>query len=185
MIKKILVVTDAQNEFINGALGNKECEAAVPNIVAAIESGEYQKVVVTQDTHDENYLNTQEGKNLPVVHGQPGTEGYQIHPDIVAALKENFKDEDVIVVKKPTFGSIDVGRVLQQLWCEMAIDGSEVEIHFVGFCTGICVISNVVIVKTFCPEARVCVIANACACVTPETHKTALNAMKTFQVDII
>lgn len=185
MVKKVLVITDAQMEFINGVLGNKECVAAVPNIVSAIKSGEYQKIVVTQDTHDTAYLETQEGKRLPVVHGQKGTPGYQIHPDIVAALKENYKDEDVIVVRKPTFGSIDVGKVLQQFYCEMANDGSEVEIHFVGFCTGICVISNVVIAKTFCSEARVCVIADACACVTPETHQTALHAMKTFQVDII
>ncbi len=83
MTKKVLVITDAQNEFITGALGNKECEAAVKYIVAAAESGEYYKVIFTKDTHTADYLHTQEGKRLPVLHGQEGTEGYKIHPDIM------------------------------------------------------------------------------------------------------
>ena len=79
MTKKVLVITDAQNEFITGALGNKECEAAVKYIVAAAESGEYYKVIFTKDTHTADYLHTQEGKRLPVLHGQEGPEGYKIH----------------------------------------------------------------------------------------------------------
>ena len=85
MAKKVLVITDAQNEFITGALGNKECEAAVKNIVAVAESGEYYKVIITKDTHTADYLDTQEGKRLPILHGQEGTAGYEIHPDIVKA----------------------------------------------------------------------------------------------------
>lgn len=184
-MKKILVVTDAQNEFITGALGNKECEAAVINIVTVIESGKYDKVIVTQDTHGKDYLKTQEGKRLPVIHGQEGTEGYRLHPDITAALKKNFNEEDVIKVRKPTFGSLDFGKVLQNIWDGAVEKGEEMEVHFTGFCTGICVLSNVVMAKTFCPEARVCIIENACACVTPESHKTAIEAMKPIQVDII
>lgn len=185
MVKKILVVVDAQQEFITGALGSKECVAAVPNIVKEINSGDYEKVIVTQDTHGADYLDTQEGKRLPVIHGQEGTEGYQIHPDIVAALKTNFKDEDVYIIKKPTFGSLDFGKLLKELYDKMSGKDTEVEVCFTGFCTGICVISNVVIAKTFCSEARLYVIAKACACVTPETHQTALNAMTTFQVGIL
>ncbi len=185
MVKRILVVVDAQNEFITGALGNKECEAAVPAIVAEVKSGKYVKVMVTQDTHEENYLETQEGKRLPVVHGQRGTEGHEINKDIIDAISDTFDTNDVIIVQKPTFGSADVGLGLKNLVKELSEDGSDVEIVFVGFCTGICVISNVVMAKTFCSEQRVCVIADACACVTPDTHNTALDAMKTFQVDII
>ena len=164
MAKKVLVITDAQNEFITGALGNKECEAAVKNIVAAAESGEYYKVIITKDTHTADYLDTQEGKRLPILHGQEGTAGYEIHPDIVKAVREQYAPENVITVKKPTFG---------------------MEVDFTGFCTGICVLSNVVMAKAFVPEARVCVIENACACVTPQTHQTAIAAMGPIQVDVI
>ena len=96
MTKKVLVITDAQREFITGALGNKECEAAVKNIVAAAESGEYYKVIFTKDTHTADYLNTQEGKRLPVLHGQEGTEGYEIHPEIVKAVREHYAPEQDI-----------------------------------------------------------------------------------------
>lgn len=185
MIKRIFVAIDTQNEFITGTLGNKNCENAVPVIVAEMESGKYIKVVLTKDTHNEHYLETQEGKRLPVVHGQKGTDGHEIHPDVAAAVSANFDEKDVTIIEKPTFGSIKLGEVLQELVAELSADGSEVEIVFAGFCTGICVISNVVVAKTFCPEQRVCVIADACACVTPDTHRTALKAMPTLQVDII
>lgn len=103
MTKKVLVITDAQNEFITGALGNKECEAAVKYIVAAAESGEYYKVIFTKDTHTADYLHTQEGKRLPVLHGQEGTEGYKIHPDIVKAVQEHYAPEQILTVKKTYF----------------------------------------------------------------------------------
>lgn len=99
MTKKVLVITDAQNEFITGALGNKECEAAVKYIVAAAESGEYYKVIFTKDTHTADYLYTQEGKRLPVLHGQEGTEGYKIHPDIVKAVQEHYAPDQILTVK--------------------------------------------------------------------------------------
>ena len=123
MTKKVLVITDAQNEFITGALGNKECEAAVKNIVAAAESGEYYKVIITKDTHTADYLNTQEGKRLPVLHGQEGTEGYKIHPDIVKAVQEHYAPENVITVKKPTFGSPEFGKLLKTIWEEVTAAG--------------------------------------------------------------
>lgn len=191
MAKKVLAIIDVQEEFVSGALGNKECEAAVKNIVAAVESGEYDKVIFTRDTHGEDYLNTQEGKRLPVVHGQEGTEGYELNSAIRKAVQEHYAAEDVIIVKKPTFGSLDFGRELRKIWDEAAENAAPasgeylMEVDFTGFCTGICVLSNVVIAKTFVPEARVCVIEKACACVTPETHKTAIAAMGPIQVDII
>ena len=191
MAKKVLAIIDVQEEFVSGALGNKECEAAVKNIVAAVESGEYCKVIFTRDTHSADYLNTQEGKRLPVVHGQEGSEGYELNRDIWKAVQENYASEDIVIVKKPTFGSLDFGNELKKIWDEAAgnaIPASGeylMEVDFTGFCTGICVLSNVVIAKTFVPEARVCVIEKACACVTPETHKTAIAAMGPIQVDII
>lgn len=185
-MRKYLVITDAQNEFVTGALGNKDCEAAVPNIVAAVKSGEYAKIFITKDTHTENYMDTQEGKRLPVLHGQEGSEGYELNADIDTAVKENYNESDVILIKKPTFGSIDFGQALKTVVeADKKENNQEIEIHFTGFCTGICVLSNVVMAKTFCPEERVCVIENACACVTPDTHKTAIAAMGPIQVDVI
>jgi nicotinamidase/pyrazinamidase len=185
------VITDAQNEFITGALGNKECEAAVKYIVAAAESGEYYKVIFTKDTHTADYLHTQEGKRLPVLHGQEGTEGYKIHPDIVKAVQEHYAPEQILTVKKPTFGSLDFGNTLKAVWEEVTAAGEaaegeySMEVDFTGFCTGICVLSNVVMAKAFVPEARVCVIEKACACVTPQTHQTAIAAMGPIQADVI
>ena len=186
-MKKYLVITDAQNEFVTGALGNEECVKAVPNIVDAVNNGEYSRIFITKDTHTNNYLNTQEGRRLPVLHGQEGSEGYELNADIAAAVEKNYTDKQVKLVKKPTFGSLDFGNAVKAAVEEDKKENQaeEIEIHFTGFCTGICVLSNVVMAKTFCPEERVCVIENACACVTPDTHKTAIEAMKTIQVDII
>lgn len=191
MAEKVLAIIDVQEEFVSGALGNKECEAAVKNIVAAVESGEYDKVIFTRDTHGKDYLNTQEGKRLPVVHGQEGTEGYELNSTIWKTVQEHYAAEDIIIVKKPTFGSLDFGKELRKIW-DVASENLApapgeylMEVDFTGFCTGICVLSNVVIAKTFVPEARVCVIEKACACVTPDTHKTAIAAMGPIQVDII
>lgn len=148
-------------------------------------------MIITKDTHTADYLDTQEGKRLPILHGQEGTEGYEIHPDIVKAVQEHYAPENVITVKKPTFGSPEFGKLLKTIWAEVTAAGEAaegeypMEVDFTGFCTGICVLSNVVMAKAFVPEARVCVIENACACVTPQTHQTAIAAMGPIQVDVI
>lgn len=175
MAKKILVVVDAQNDFITGSLGNKECDAATNVIADEIKSGKYDKVVFTRDTHAENYLNTQEGKKLPVPHCIKGTQGWEVD----RRLKDAMDGNNMTYVDKPTFGSKELGNLLA------AYDDIDTEIYFCGFCTGICVISNVVIAKTFCKEAEVFVIEKACACVTPESHKTAIEAMKMLQVTVV
>lgn len=179
---RILMVIDTQNDFITGALGNKECEATVPKIVEVIKSGKYDSAILTMDTHAENYLNTQEGKKLPVSHCIRNTEGWQINKDIMNAVRENFRPSEIETFEKPTFGSIGLISKYQRLW---NMYGPNVEIDFVGFCTGICVLSNVAIAKAALPEAKICVIEDACACVTPETHKTAIEAMKLIQVDML
>ncbi len=185
-MKKILVLTDTQNDFTYGVLGNSECQKTLPVITQIIKNGSYDMVYATRDTHDSNYLNTQEGRKLPVIHTVEGTKGWEIHADIMAALSGKFGEklnEKFVLVNKGQFGSLELAEKIAD-YCQEFPD-EKTEIHFTGFCTGICVISNVMIVKARLPEVKVCVIENACACVTPETHKTAIEAMKTCQVDII
>lgn len=179
-MKKILVIVDMQNDFLTGVLGNSECEATVPEVVKVVKTGEYDYIFLTRDTHGENYLNTQEGKKLPVEHCLKGTEGWEVNAEVTAAVKES--GVPYAYVDKPTFGSVVLGNLLKEKCEEL---GAETEINFVGVCTGICVISNVMIAKGNLPETPVKVIEKACACVTPQSHTTALEAMKTCQVDVI
>lgn len=167
---KILVVVDMQNDFIDGALGSPEAVAIVPYVKSLIESFD-GKVYFTRDTHTENYMDTQEGKNLPVPHCIKGTQGWQIRDELDSLRKTQAID-------KVTFGSSELVNVLS--------DEKDVEsITFIGLCTDICVISNVMITKAYFPEIPLIVDAKACAGVTPESHKTALDAMKMCQVKII
>lgn len=179
-MKKVLVVVDIQNDFITGPLGNAECRAVVPKVTDVIRYGEYDEIYATRDTHDEDYLKTQEGKKLPVLHCIRGTDGWGIHPIVADAIRSCGKKHKII--DKETFGSLFLGQILQQ---EYLLEQGDLEIDFVGVCTGICVISNVLIAKAALPEAKICVIEDVCACVTPESHKTAIEAMKMCQVDII
>ena len=167
---KYLIVVDMQNDFIDGALGTKEALAIVPYVKSVIENFD-GKVLFTRDTHLENYMETQEGKNLPVPHCIKGTEGWQIRAELDALRKTEAID-------KVTFGSKDLVAVL----------GNEDDIEsieFIGLCTDICVISNVMLVKAFYPEIPLIVDAKACAGVTPQSHKNALEAMKVCQVTVI
>lgn len=174
MANKILVVVDMQNDFIDGALGTAEAVAIVPNVVEKIENFEGY-VIFTQDTHFEDYLDTQEGKNLPVKHCIKGTHGWEINGDVVAALN---KANTIASFEKSTFGSVKLGRYLD------AIDSFS-EITFIGLCTDICVISNALLVKAHFPEVSIKVDAKCCAGVTPESHNNALEAMKMCQIEII
>lgn len=181
-MEKVLVIVDMQNDFITGCLGNKECEKVVPKIVELVKSGTYAHVFLTKDTHHDSYLDTEEGKKLPVPHCIRETEGWEINPDIMFAVKSVYEEKNITIIEKETFGSLILGETLKT-YCEKS--DNQVEIDFVGVCTGICVISNVLIAKASCPEEKICVIEQACACVTPESHKNAIEAMKTTQVDII
>ena len=168
-MSKILIVVDMQNDFIDGALGTKEAVAIVPYVKEVVENFE-GKVLFTRDTHFENYMDTQEGKNLPVPHCIKGTDGWQI----CAVLEELRKTE---AIDKVTFGSKDLAEILKQ---EENIE----EITFVGLCTDICVMANAVLLRTAMPNTPITVIASCCAGSTPEAHKTALEAMKSLQIDI-
>lgn len=182
-MKKLLIVVDMQKDFTSGVLGNDACEAAVGKVADVIKAHTYDKIYLTMDTHrPDQYLSTQEGRKLPVPHCLKGTDGWQIRDEIMGVMKETYSGCEYEILNKHSFGSLLLGNILQT---EYLTDQEDLQIDFVGVCTGICVISNVLIVKAALPEARICVIENACACVTPESHKTAIAAMKMCQVDII
>ena len=169
-MSKILIVMDMQNDFIDGALGTKEAAAIVPYVKDVIESFD-GKVYFTRDTHFENYMETQEGANLPVPHCIKGTDGWQIRAELDALRRTEAID-------KLTFGSSALVDVLK---AEKDIES----ITFVGLCTDICVISNAMVVKAFFPEVPLIVDAKGCAGVSPESHQRALEAMKVCQIKII
>ena len=169
----VLVVVDMQNDFIDGALGTTEAVAIVPSVREKIASFE-GKVIFTRDTHSEDYLDTQEGRILPVKHCIKGTEGWQIRKE----LEELRKTE---AVDKPSFGSIELGRMLAQADAEEKISS----VTLIGLCTDICVISNAMIIKAFLPEVPVIVDASCCAGVSPASHENALDAMQTCQIGIV
>lgn len=180
-MRRILVVVDMQNDFTTGVLGNKECESVISKVLDVINQGEYDTFFLTRDSHGADYMNTQEGRKLPVPHCIRDTDGWQVVPCIEEACRAKCKE--MYFIDKPVFGSMELGERLRDLYMNYHEEG--ITIDFVGVCTGICVISNVFIAKAGCPEAAVRVIADACACVTPKSHETALEAMKTCQVDII
>ena len=171
-MQNVLVVVDMQNDFIDGALGTKEAVAIVPNVKAKIENFE-GTVLFTRDTHYEDYMETQEGKNLPVPHCIKGTEGWMIRSELDVLRKTPAID-------KVTFGSSFLPEKLLSL---NAVDPIE-SITFIGLCTDICVISNTLLLRAFLPEVEIKVDASCCAGVTPESHKTALEAMKACQIVI-
>lgn len=166
----ILVVVDMQRDFIDGALGTPEAVSIVPYVKQVIERFD-GKVFFTRDTHFANYMDTQEGKNLPVEHCIKDTPGWEIHPDL-----ESLRKTDAI--DKLTFGSSELPKVLAR---EENIES----ITFIGLCTDICVISNAMVTKAFFPEIPLIVDARACAGVTPQSHKNALEAMKMCQIAVV
>jgi nicotinamidase/pyrazinamidase len=173
----VLVVVDMQNDFVDGTLGTSEAVAIVPKVAAKMRafSG---RVICTRDTHETNYLETQEGKHLPVEHCVRGTAGWQLTPDIEAERKE-------MPVDKPTFGSAALGQLLKAQDEDLRAKGDRIEkITLVGLCTDICVISNALLLKAFLPECEIAVDAACCAGVTPASHRTALEAMKACQITV-
>lgn len=173
-MRKLLLVIDMQKDFIDGALGTAEAVKIVDRVVGEIGKYPPENVFATRDTHPENYLDTQEGRNLPVVHCVKGTPGWALDEKVAAALGS------AEIIDKPTFGSV----VLAEKIAELA-KKEDLEITLVGLCTDICVVSNALLVKAFLPETPVRVIADACAGVTPESHAAALQTMKMCQVAIV
>lgn len=180
---EILIVVDMQNDFVDGALGTKEAVAIVPKVAEKIRlfmDGADRRVLYTRDTHEEDYLDTQEGRHLPVRHCIRGTKGWEICPEIELLRKEQPID-------KPTFGSPVLGQLLKAQDEDLKKQGKEgiTSVTLVGLCTDICVISNALLVKAFLPEIPVIVDASCCAGVTVESHQNALQAMNMCQIQIV
>ena len=173
-MRKLLVVIDMQTDFIDGALGTKEAEAILDNVKAKISSYPVEDIFVTMDTHGKDYLQTQEGRFLPVEHCVKGTSGWQLHPILAEALK------DARIFEKPTFGSVKLARALQKISCE-----EPVSIELIGLCTDICVVSNALLFKAFMPEVPIAADVSCCAGVTPEKHRAAIETMRSCQIEII
>jgi len=172
----ILVVVDVQNDFVTGPLGSAGAASIVTpvkeKILAAKAAGE--KLIFLRDTHEANYMETQEGRRLPVPHTIRGTDGWQI----VDELKPMTDGE--LVIDKPIFGSVELGEVLRALDKEETVE----QVTLVGIYTDICVIANAMIAKVFLTEARIVVDASCCAGITDEAHHTALAAMQSCQIDV-
>lgn len=170
-MKKILVVVDMQNDFIDAALGTPEAVGIVDTVVEKIKAYNTENIYATRDTHTDNYLETQEGKNLPVAHCIKGTYGWEINEKVAAAL-ENAK-----VIDKPTFGSEVLVEELKKRAAK-----EEIAIEIVGLCTDICVVSNALLLKAALPEVKISLDSSCCAGVTPESHQAALLTMKMCQI---
>lgn len=172
-MKKLLVVVDMQNDFIDGALGTPEAVQIVSNVKSKIESHkkENASIIFTRDTHQKDYLQTQEGKNLPVEHCIEGTEGHKI--------STSLDTQGSLIFDKGAFGSLDLANHIASL--PETFD----EIELVGLCTDICVVSNALILKAAFPETKLTVDASCCAGVTVESHQAALKTMAMCQVNIL
>jgi nicotinamidase-related amidase len=174
-MKKVLVVVDMQNDFVDGALGSREAVAIVPAVVKKI-SGFDGDIFVTYDTHFENYMETAEGKKLPVPHCIKGTKGWELNGEVEAALAE----KEYTAVEKNTFGSVDLPGLIGE-----TVGDEDFTVELVGLCTDICVVSNALIIKANFPETPISVDSACCAGVTPEKHDAALETMASCHIDII
>ena len=173
-MKRFLVVVDMQKDFVDGALGSKEAVAIVPAVVEKIKAFDGE-IFVTFDTHFENYMDTQEGKFLPVPHCVKNRAGWRLDQDVAAALAE----KPYTPVEKITFGSTALPELIAR-----AAGEEDFSIELIGLCTDICVVSNALLLKAHFPEAPICVDAACCAGVTPEKHATALETMRSCQIEI-
>ncbi len=191
-VEKILVVVDMQKDFIDGTLGTKEAIAITDNVLKKIITyKEYEeknpkttKIFATRDTHDYDYMKTQEGKNLPVEHCIEGTPGWQIDSKLSTILN----DANAEIIDKPSFGSVVLAQRIRELadtYFRQNGGTLDFTVEFVGLCTDICVVSNVLMAKAFSPEIKMIVDSSCCAGVTPEKHLAALETMRSCQVEII
>ena len=172
-MRKILIVIDMQNDFIDAALGTKEAVSIVEAVKEKIRSYPAADVIATMDTHRENYMETQEGRYLPVPHCIRGTDGWKIRPDIEILL------DGAKIYEKPTFGSVKLAADLKAL-----SEQEEIELELIGLCTDICVVSNALLLKASMPEVKIAVDAACCAGVTPEKHLAALETMRSCQIQV-
>lgn len=174
-MKNFLVVVDMQKDFVDGSLGTIEAQGIVRNVCEKIKGFEGE-IIVTFDTHNENYLDTAEGKKLPVKHCIKGTKGFELDENVKSALA----GKDYTIVEKPTFGSVKLPEIIRE-----KAQGEDFSVEFVGLCTDICVVSNALLIKANFPEAEIFVDSSCCAGVTVESHNCALNTMRSCQINVI
>jgi nicotinamidase-related amidase len=192
-MKKVLVIVDMQNDFVDGALGTAEAQVIAPKVADYIREHADKDTILlfTKDTHNMDYMETLEGKNLPVAHCIKDTTGWELAPVIAEALYDTREKYDSFnsyfpyvsdhVIKKPTFGSLDFQNLLYVIDSECPVK----EITLMGLCTGICVLSNAILAKATLPDVPVRVVEDCCACVSPKSHETAIEAMKMCQIEIV
>ena len=186
-MKNLLICIDVQNSFIDGELGNEQAVDTVPNIVKKIEGFNNGIIITTQDTHSDNYMETPEGKNLPVPHCIKGTEGWEINSDVMNAINNRLSIDGVTYmnINKPTFGSVELANMVNMF---VNSTDEDVNIEICGFCTDICVVSNAMLIKTMLYDlnrVNISIINDCCAGVTPEKHNAALEVMKSCQINVI
>ena len=174
-MKRFLVAVDLQKDFMDGALGSPEAVAMIPAAAKKIRRFDGE-IFVTLDTHFENYMETAEGKKLPVPHCIKGTPGWELDRKIKKALEK----KSYVAVEKNTFGSVGLPALIAE-----AAAGEEFSVEVIGLCTDICVVSNALIIKANFPEAEISVDPACCAGVTPEKHEAALETMRSCQIDMI
>ena len=189
--KKILCIIDMQNDFLTGSLGGEHCRKAIPECVRLLQEEKWEKVFITIDTHDEDYLNTLEGKKLPVVHCLRDTWGQKVCREIADVVNQMKHVEEIPSnermfgeEEKGTFGSFnlsfDMGRHVKGL-----DNGDGAEIHMCGVCTSICVLANAVLLRATHPNAKIVIHADACGDVNEEMHRHALSCLQAQQCDIV
>ena len=184
-MKKILVIVDMQNDFITGSLGSLECQCIVPAVVNKLKESLKNEdwIIFTRDTHNKDYLNTSEGKKLPVEHCIKGTPGHDIIPELWNEwCSIGVYNSYMHIFDKPIFGSLELMEALGKV--EQIVKG-EWEIEFCGVCTDICVVSNVLMAKSFYPDAKISVNPRLCAGTSINNHLSAIDVMRSCQIDII
>ena len=199
-MNEILVVVDAQKDFVSGVLGSQAAIDALPHVCAAIRDPRYESIFVTMDTHKaETYKHTLEGELLPVAHTLVGTPGWELETSVLEALRDTG-DRCVVQIPKRTFGYVNIVHPILDRFAWQAekdyndlttdeqyvmCDNADLSITIVGYCTDICVVSNALILRAFFPNAPIRVIAKACAGSSPERHRAALETMKSCQIEVI
>jgi nicotinamidase-related amidase len=185
-MKKILIVVDMQNDFINGSLGSEGAQAIVKNVVNKIKNFDGEAIIKTMDSHEDNYLETQEGKNLPIEHCILTSNGWHINGEVEDAICEFARTKGIVrTVIKTTFGAKTLPSFIEDIMHLKAMQEKNLEIELVGLDTDICVISNALLIKAFFPEAKMKIDHSCCAGTSAIAHGAALTVAESCQIEVI
>lgn len=188
---KVLICIDMQRDFVYGSLKNDAAKDIIPNLIGKLNNFDGEYIIFTRDTHSEDYLYSKEGEKLPVKHCVQGTSGWDLIPQITDFINQNLvtRKHTIMVIDKPTFGSVEKdrnGNSLISVVKTIVGDKDNVSIELVGTCTGICVVSNALLLKAFFyDKADITVDASCCACITEDTHNAALTTMECCQINVV